>query len=213
MSLGPGDRLFLYTDGVTEAMDPAEALFGEDRLKASLDASAGLFADGMLEHVRSDIEAFASGAPQHDDMTMMAVELRRPGGQIAVTSGKEGFQEAMGHLSKVLEEAGCGRKTVSETETICSEVLANINMYAYGDEKGQVLFSAFADGGAIELEFVDWGPPFNPLEHEDPDPAERVSSHKRGGMGIMIIKKLSDGMQYSREDGKNVLRIRKVMEK
>ncbi len=211
-SLGPGDRLFLYTDGVTEAMDPDGGQFGEGRLKESLDSFGGASVDGMLGKLRSDLDAFASGAPQHDDITMMAVELKDVGGRLLVRSGKEGFQEIMGRLAGVLEDAGCGRKTTSEAETICSEILANIDMHAYGGEGGDVRFFAYASDGAIEMEFADWGPPFDPLGHEDPDLAETLETRRRGGLGIMIVKKLSDGIQYSREGDMNVLRIRKEIE-
>ncbi len=73
LDLVPGDTLFLYTDGVTEASDEVLAMFGEDRLKASLDANGALDVESLCKRVRVDVDAFVGGAPQFDDMTMLAL--------------------------------------------------------------------------------------------------------------------------------------------
>ena len=78
-TLEPGDALYLYTDGVTEQADPRGALFGEDRLLATL--SSG----GFLSHpetctaaVLSAIEFHAAGAEQSDDRTQLLIRWRGP---------------------------------------------------------------------------------------------------------------------------------------
>jgi len=73
--LEPGDRLLLYSDGVTEAMDAAGQMFGAERLEAVLAADGGADSEQMLAAVRAAIGAFAAGAEQYDDITMVA--LRR----------------------------------------------------------------------------------------------------------------------------------------
>jgi serine phosphatase RsbU (regulator of sigma subunit) len=65
--------LFLYTDGVTETNDPADELYGEARLQDTLNASLDLKPAELLQTVKADIDAFANGAPQFDDITMLAV--------------------------------------------------------------------------------------------------------------------------------------------
>jgi serine phosphatase RsbU (regulator of sigma subunit) len=71
--LSPGDRLVLYSDGVTEAEDPTTAQFEEERLEACLRASGALSADGVVECVIETVRAFASGYAQADDMTVLVV--------------------------------------------------------------------------------------------------------------------------------------------
>ena len=74
LKLAPGDMLFLYTDGVTEAMDPDGRLFSEGRLKESLDRTGGAVAvREILETVRKDVGAFAGTAEQSDDITMVGL--------------------------------------------------------------------------------------------------------------------------------------------
>jgi sigma-B regulation protein RsbU (phosphoserine phosphatase) len=76
VTLDKGDILFLYTDGVTEAADRQESLFGETRLKEKLDALAGSSTKDIVSAVNAEIDAFADGAEQSDDVTMLAVEWR-----------------------------------------------------------------------------------------------------------------------------------------
>jgi phosphoserine phosphatase RsbU/P len=71
--LAPGERLFLFTDGVTEAFDPQEREYGEDRLKAWLLANAGLPPAALIDGLREDVLAFCGAMRPRDDMTMMLV--------------------------------------------------------------------------------------------------------------------------------------------
>ena len=73
--LNHGARIFLYTDGVTEAQNTAEELFGEQRLMESLQRNGHLPLKQMLEAVRADIDSFAGEAEQFDDITMLAFEF------------------------------------------------------------------------------------------------------------------------------------------
>ena len=69
--LHPGDSLFVYTDGVTEAVDREETLFGTDRMLAQLNREPGAGCAETLENVMNDIRAFADGTEQADDITML----------------------------------------------------------------------------------------------------------------------------------------------
>lgn len=73
--LGPGDTLYLYTDGVTEAADCEEKLYGEKRLKDVLNAHADAVPRDLLAAVKEDIIQYMDGAPQADDITMLGLRL------------------------------------------------------------------------------------------------------------------------------------------
>ena len=77
--LFPGDVLFQYTDGVTEATDAGVEQFGEDRLLSAMSCAPGTDPEAILPHVRARIDAFVQDAPQFDDITMLA--LRYNGGR------------------------------------------------------------------------------------------------------------------------------------
>ncbi len=75
-TLEPGNMLFMYTDGVTEATNAHNELFGEERLVESLNRNADLEPLELLTAVRRDVDAFVGDAPQFDDLTMLAVLYR-----------------------------------------------------------------------------------------------------------------------------------------
>lgn len=73
ITLAPGDRLTLYTDGVTEAADEHDEDFGIDRLKSALEGARGAGAADTLAHVQQEVMRFAGGRGQKDDMTMLCL--------------------------------------------------------------------------------------------------------------------------------------------
>ena len=82
VTLRAGDTIFLYTDGVTEARSPADAAYGDGQLRGALAEVAQADPAGMIHHVRREVRRHAAGAPQSDDVTMLAIRYR---GAAAVT--------------------------------------------------------------------------------------------------------------------------------
>ena len=76
LTLRPGDVIFQYTDGVTEAMTADRAQFGTDRLLAELQAMRASRPEELLPFMRGRVDGFVQGAPQFDDITMLALEYR-----------------------------------------------------------------------------------------------------------------------------------------
>ena len=70
-TLAPGDEIYLYTDGVTEATDSENNLYGEERLLALMNSMSGLTGEEICRAVKADIDAFVGDAPQFDDITML----------------------------------------------------------------------------------------------------------------------------------------------
>ncbi len=77
--LGPGHRLVLYTDGVTEAFDDQGEMFGDARLAALLGSDANRTAPGLLAAILDDLDRFTAGAPQSDDITVIVIAGRPEG--------------------------------------------------------------------------------------------------------------------------------------
>ena len=78
LTLQPGDKLFQYTDGVTEATDAGNNLYGMERLSEALNAHASESPQQICAAVRADIDAFVKDAPQFDDITMLCLEYKQP---------------------------------------------------------------------------------------------------------------------------------------
>ena len=79
MELAPGDVLYLYTDGVTEATDAHQQLFGEERLQAALNEQPMLPVGQMLSKIKGCIDTFVGEAEQFDDITMLGLEYLKRG--------------------------------------------------------------------------------------------------------------------------------------
>jgi sigma-B regulation protein RsbU (phosphoserine phosphatase) len=75
LTLSHGDRLAFFTDGISEAMDDQAECFGEPRLAQMLEEHAHLPVEELRERILREIDAFVAGAPQHDDMTLILLEV------------------------------------------------------------------------------------------------------------------------------------------
>jgi len=76
VALAPGDEIFLYTDGVTEATDSKDQLLGDARLLSTLNQNANLSAEGLCRAVKKDIDCFVGEVPQFDDITMLSLKFK-----------------------------------------------------------------------------------------------------------------------------------------
>ena len=218
LHLDVGDGIFLYTDGVTEAARTDGDMFKEDRLEKSLSSVADAGPAETIAKVKSDVSDFVGSADQSDDMTMLSIVYTHPydiepDEGIRVRADNQGYGKVMGRIKQRMSEAGCSARTITEMETACSEIYANIDMYAYKDkeEKGDVLVTTDVINGAVRITFTDWGIPFNPLEREDPDPILSFKERRKGGLGIMLVKKICDDVSYVREGDRNILKLEKEM--
>ena len=110
-----------------------------------------------------------------------------------------------------LEKWDCPVKTSMQISMAVDEVMANIAMYAYAPGNGDVTvqFDCDPSGRMASVTFTDSGIPFNPVEREDPDVGLPAEKRKIGGLGIFLVKKTMDEISYRRENGKNILCIRK----
>ncbi|MCR5590854.1 MAG: PP2C family protein-serine/threonine phosphatase [Lachnospiraceae bacterium] len=80
LTLEPGSKLFVYTDGVPEATDSDNNMFGEDRMLCALNVDPNAPAETILKNVRDEVDSFVKGAEQFDDLTMLCVEYKGPTG-------------------------------------------------------------------------------------------------------------------------------------
>lgn len=78
LQLKPGDKLYMYTDGVTEALNPNKDLYSDPRLLETINKAADMSVEETLPFIKNDIFTFANGADQADDITMLAIEYHGP---------------------------------------------------------------------------------------------------------------------------------------
>ena len=93
------------------------------------------------------------------------------------------------------------------------EIFVNVCSYAYQDQEEpgncRVDYLYNANPNAITVGVIDWGVPFNPLQRADPTKPENVMDAQIGGLGIYMIKRMTDDLSYVREDDMNILMFQK----
>ena len=124
---------------------------------------------------------------------------------------KGSIPEITAWIEQELLALDCGVKAQMQIDVALDELMANIADYAYGDGTGDVTVRFSFDGPAdtAVITLVDRGVPFDPLSAEDPDVSLPARLREAGGLGIFLVKKTMDAVEYRREKGCNVLTIRK----
>ncbi len=209
--LSPGETLFLYTDGVTEAMDGTGALFGEERLLAALSAPIpGNAPKSVCNVVRAAVAAFAAGASAADDLTVLAIQYRERArrGVRTFKPTMEAVSDASAYLDSALEACGCSVKARRELAIVLDEVVSNIVKYS-GASGFSVDVKPLPGAGLVRVVFTDDGKAYNPLEKADPDTTLSAEARPIGGLGILMVKHLTDAVGYARVYDRNVLTVDK----
>jgi serine phosphatase RsbU (regulator of sigma subunit) len=76
IDLASGDTLVFYTDGFTEAMNPLQEEYGEDRFIKLIAANRTMPAQGLIDILVKSVKVFSEDAPQHDDMTVVVIKIK-----------------------------------------------------------------------------------------------------------------------------------------
>ena len=112
-----------------------------------------------------------------------------------------------------LEACGCSRKTLLQIQLAVEEIFVNIASYAYHPKDGEaeVRCEVLEEPLRVVIQFLDIGVPFDPLAQEDADTSEEGLMSREGGLGILLVKETMDEVEYSYENGKNILTILKKL--
>ena len=222
-TLRPGDTLFLYTDGLTEAENSAHELFGQERVLQSVgqwdrSMTAEQEASAMLEAVNS----FVGGAQQSDDLTMFAIRYLAPNASAVSaspapeTSGPlpvDHFSLVMRNdiqqiptLAEWIDSIGLPTALNMPINLALEEAVSNVMLYAYPKNKsGQVLVEAEKSPGKVIFTISDSGIPFDPTRQEEPDITQSAEERPIGGLGIFLVRQIMDSIAYERKDNRNIL--------
>lgn len=205
LQLSTGDRLFLYTDGVTEAKNEANCFFGEHAALSAIERVRKLGLDELVKKVFSDLRHFTKKAEQNDDITMLCVEYRGAGK--SHTLHYDGVKERVSEVVDAVLEA-CGLPDDMKLRLAVEEPIQNIADYAY-PEDGPLDVEISRNGeDSVEITLIDFGQPFNPLEQSAPDLTLSVENREIGGLGIFLTKQIMEDLSYSNEGGRNILKLK-----
>ena len=218
LQLDPGASLFVYTDGVPEATDAENRLFTIDRMLESLKNAESGDPYDVLGSVDDALKAFVGDAPQFDDVTMLCVQFIGPRGgetnakELTLDAVTESIPALTEFIDAELEAAGASLKAQTQIDVAVDEIFSNIANYAYrGQQNGKATVSIEIkkDPSEAVLTFTDTGRPYDPLQVHDPDTTLSAEDRPVGGLGIFIVKRTMDSVEYEYRDGKNVLTVKK----
>jgi phosphoserine phosphatase RsbU/P len=214
--LRPGEALLLYTDGVTEAMDSRERLYSDQRLAEFLANNRGSSPRQIIGDLIGDVRSFAGEAPQSDDITAVALRYFGKNANMSDTleiklnnqlSELDRFSQT---LSEFGQRHGLPSKVIHDLNLALEEILTNIISYGYTDNREhEIRVSLVAQPGEVSAEVQDDGQPFNPLGAPEPDTTKPLEERAIGGLGIYLVRKLMDGLEYKRQGERNFLTIKK----
>ena len=234
----PSDGLLLYTDGVSEAANAAEELYGEERLLetlARIDASGGegtpvgsdvqasdvaaaasavaaSSAQTAVNYLVTSVDAFAGEAPQADDITMLAFRWNLPVQRLTLPADDAELDSLFAFLEPICEGEGRTPKMMAQMMLVCEEVFINICHYGFPDGQPRlpVDIEAAVDerAGCLHLVFSDQGIAYDPLSH-NAKKVDPTDEQRKGGLGILLMRKYMDDLRYTRADGRNILRMTK----
>lgn len=204
LQLQPGDEIFLYTDGVTEATDADGQLYGEERLRKAIAASDQNGTAARCAGIKADIDLFVGDAPQFDDITMLSVRFNclQTEDSIITEPDLESLSVVSAFLSRKMAGWNISAKTANKVQIAADEIYSNIMRYS-GAARAEVVFRK-EDGGLL-LIFEDDGKPYDPTSAREPDVSLAAADREIGGLGIFMVKKLAASMKYEYADGRNVL--------
>jgi sigma-B regulation protein RsbU (phosphoserine phosphatase) len=222
LDLHAGDRIYLYTDGVNEAMNGEGEQLGNDRFLETANVYRDLQPEEFDGAIRRNLALFVNGAEQSDDITTLSVvyaassggPLTDPGAsppvferETTVPAVLDNLDQLVEWVETVLGDYSCPTKTCHQIAVVTEEIFVNIVNYAYTEKTGTVTLRAGRAGEAVAIQFEDSGVPFNLLEWPDPDITASIEDRNIGGLGIYMVKKMTGQVSYQRLNGKNLLTI------
>ena len=132
--------------------------------------------------------------------------------RLILSAAMEYLDQANNFVQSCAEKAAFDPDTTNKVLLATEEIFTNIVNYAYRDlVPGEIeLVCRYEKKGTLQVQFIDQGREFNPLEVKEPDTKAPVEKRQIGGLGIFLVKKLMDSVRYERDGQRNILTCIKI---
>lgn len=220
VQLSKDDQLLIFTDGVTEAMDVEDQLYGEDRVIEYLQAVEGSALDVLVVGTLDSVETFAGEAEQADDITILALEFCHEPELIAsqilecvIANKLEEIDRVNDTFNEFAEQCDIPMNVSLKVNLVFDELLNNTISYAYSDgEEHKIEILVDHTGQRLSISISDDGVPFNPFTMEDPDTTLSIEDRDIGGLGVHLVKNVMDDVSYQRRNNRNIVTLTKNLD-
>ena len=214
--------LFLFTDGLTEAMNSRHEQFGTHRVEETLTANAEkvIQTEDILETMSMEVSRFVGRAEQSDDLTMLAIRYTPPTFEMSLdesltlSNDIHRVPELNSFIDSVTGRLHFDAILARRLRLAVEEAVVNVMEYAYPvNTKGEVNIKVMSDGHRLKVQIVDNGIPFDPTMIEKTDTTLSAEERPIGGLGFMLVRELMDSINYERESNRNILTLIKIIDK
>ncbi len=207
VTLRDGDTLFLYTDGVNEAESVEHTFFGTDALERVLADALGSSGERVRDAVLDAVAAFAEGAEQSDDITVLVMQATAP---LHIELQLSAQVENLPLLTDAIAALTEPSDEVKDSLTLMvEEIFVNICSYAYDGKVGEVTVCIDVTD-RVTMTFTDHGRPFDPTR-EVLNIGDYDVEHAIGGLGRFLTFEVADAYRYTYADGCNILTLEKLL--
>ncbi len=210
--LKPDSTLFLYTDGLTEAMNIKHKQFGIKRVEEVLAANHQLHPQQLLEAISQQVREFVGDAEQSDDLTMLAIHYTPKHFESTLTETlliKNDIHEVSKFstfIKSVMDKLNIEKTLARQLRLAIEEAVVNVIDYAYpAGQEGDIEVRIMSDGKTLKTVLIDSGVAFDPTAKEKADTSLSAEDRQIGGLGILLVRELMDSINYERIDGQNIL--------
>ena len=204
LDLNPGDGIYLYTDGVSEANNSDSNLYGENRLYEVINKLCAKDTKEICLGIKEDVDKFANGAEQSDDITMLCFKMNyaKAANNIIVYPDEISLNAVNTFLEEKLSVINISKNILNKIQICNDEIYSNIMKYS-GAKRLEVSFAL--DNESLVLTYKDDGEKFDQSASVDPDITASLKDREIGGLGIFMVKKMCKSLVYDYKDGHNVL--------
>ncbi len=134
--------------------------------------------------------------------------------ELTIAATLENIEAVTVFVNEQLEALNCPVRAQMQIDLAIEEIFSNIARYAYCPEEGSAMVRVeiLQEPLAVCITFIDNGVPYDPLAKKDPDITKSAEEREIGGLGIFLVKKTMDAIEYEYRDGQNILRVKKILE-
>ncbi len=131
--------------------------------------------------------------------------------ELVIDAKIENLDQVLSFVDSFLVSLDCAPKAMMQIDVAVEELFVNIASYAYQPDTGTAVIRIDAQDQprGVIITFRDRGVPYDPLAKQDPDVTLSAEERKIGGLGIFMVKKSMDRMEYEYRDGQNILTVYK----
>lgn len=204
--LKTGDRLFVYTDGVTEAKNESNEFMGNEFTLKLIQKVKNQPFNLLIDNFIKDLRAFTGKAEQNDDITILCVEYKGANDCVSLH-----YEKVKDNVTKIVDDVvdNCGLDDDMKFRLAIEEPVQNIADYAYEtDGAVDIEISKIIDNKIIEITLIDNGKAFNPLESKLPDLSVPIEEREIGGLGIFLTRKIMEEVAYEYVNQQNRLKLK-----